>query len=270
MPTIANIDSIDLSRFEFCPLLPILHRSYRPIRRPIRDALKYYFHSGGKPEDFLNEAASPGFVYPEGEPFVMANDGASWLDGALRLRQELIDSPFDIWRAGTDLNDRWDTLLPRAFNPSVTFTLRLMLLPRFVKGRLLNPLSVAFEHPLNHHLRLAPRDGESFGKGWRKVGRWESGIDWREWRRGIELDKCLERCLVSQELPPIEAPERITAIAYNIERELQKPLQEIPLRLEVCPRCVFGEFCHGNGSNYVRLESGTLDSASSAPRSPQT
>lgn len=246
---------------------------------------------------FIDQASSPGFTYPEGDHYILASDYFSWLDGALRLVEEqsakglhplplipleghhlAADNAYEdsqggvhVFRVSSDLgNDRvhWPELL--AFLASKAWTLKVHTyrLPAARNGRLPSPLCLAYVHPLGTQIRLARLDKEkvAFTTKWKRRGRWEMPeIEWKEWRKGIDLDQCM--ALICEErtvaLPSPEEADEIQKDAALMVRQLtifeemtlEERLAGYPRHREACQSCLFERFCHGAGEErnaYVR------------------
>jgi len=273
------MNSRHLSQFEFCPRLPALAISSLPPLQPIREAVKAQFAAGVRqvlsaapvtsPIDFLNEAASAGFLYPSGDPFTLAQDYSCWLDGALRIVEELglrltpappavaagkriqIESAYTdastlhLFLIGSDPDEsKWPILLAQLAEP-LTIELHLFPLPSARGGRLSTPLTIAYRHPLTGSLRLATLSGETgFSSKWTRVGRWEEEFGWGNWRDGIDRDQCIDQIYRHATIYPSrdddylrEIREDAAAIAAAI------PLPHPRLR-ENCSICPYARICH--------------------------
>lgn len=285
-------DAASFSQFENCPRYPQLYRTFEPPLRPIRDVCKRFFESGIRgvmagesPEltvqSFLAAAASPGFLYPEGEHYQMAQDYASWLDGALRIILEenpsLEQLPLvlvgdhhvhleawegsdgiHIFRASTSLNDRtvrWPELVGLAAFGS-ELHIHVFHLPSVRDGRLISPLVTAYQHPsfTNIQYRIARLfDEDEFSKSWKKVSRWEiqPNPSWPEWKLGIDRDKAIDKIrqvyTVANEMDDSEKERLI----FNIEAlcvAMESPTI-YPLLREKCQKCIFNGLCHGDADS---------------------
>jgi hypothetical protein len=293
------IDAQDLSRAEHCLRLPGLLREYEPFRLPVREAIKQRFEVGIRTltdadmpercrEEFLAEAAGRGFEYPEkAEVYVLANDYASWLEGALHLAQE---QPYNLGPLGlVDLggtsirlsgySDRagaahffrvtpafdgyrlhWPELLAFSLGNYPRAVVHRYRLPQSREGRLPSPLCLAYRHPMTGRLRVARRDKEkvSFSKTCKRVARWEeTDIDWPEWRTGIDLDQAMSLCYdevtFENELTSAEARE----IRKDADAMLSAIEKKQPRKREGCHGCMMNLYCHGTArdrEDYVRIE----------------
>ena len=281
------LDVADCSLFERCPKLPGLRRRFEPSRFPVRDVVKEYFKSGVRaifagesPAPtvwrFTDEAAGRGYVYPDGEPYTLAQDFAVWLDGSLRLVQELgtdreqlplarigstqvhVDAWKDsvgvihIYRAVSSLGNqtpRWAELAVAAFNPESEIIIHQFHLPQARNGRVHSPLSIGYQHPkvANAPIRLARLDKENnFRNTWKKIGRWElPDISWAEWREGIDKDQCMG--MIQEEFQGLMLDEsEARALKGDLERMavvMEKP-DIWPRFREACQGCVYRGLCH--------------------------
>lgn len=234
----------ELSAAERCLRLPGLLAQYEPERWPVREAAKRYFYRGieqlNTPDAaeyvktaFLAEAADRGFEYPNvAEPFILANDYASWLEAAILIAQEdqheLVRIPlaytrgqainmeayhdpggnahvFRVERAFREYKLRWPELLIAATNAAKEIIVHRFRLPDTTdQGRLASPLSMGYLHPtIGNTIRLArfaaDRQQKSknktrgFSSSWKRVGRWERpDILWSEWREGLDRDQAMQ------------------------------------------------------------------------------
>lgn len=282
------------SQFERCPRFPQLYRTFEPPAWPIRDAVKQFFETGIRgimagesPEltvsEFLAKAASPGYLYPEGDHYAMAHDHASWLEGALQIVKEenpnLEQLPLysignyqidiggwtdgavtHVFRASSRLHSaiktlRWPELCICAFG-STEVHVHNFSLPQVRDGRLNSPLCTAYQHPsfVNIQYRLSRLyDEPEFNKNWKRIGRWEiqPNPSWEEWRLGIERDKCIDKIRETYTLSPtLDSAERdrllfdIEAICTAMERPTIYPRYR-----ETCQSCVFNRLCHGSSDD---------------------
>lgn len=226
---------------------------------------------------------------PRRNAYTLIKDYACWLEGALHLAEELDlvgeVEPLPLVAAGADLQvhvDAWAgqwephvahtfRLADRATSPLAPFTpkwpevaaalsgctevrVHAFLLPAARKDRLPSPLCLAFQHPLTAHLRLAtlPSAGEKeFGRGWKKVARWElvntdMAFTWPEWRDGIDNDQCEDKCWEHHTWKPGWSPEQL-AREY---RSFKQIVEAVALgsgairKREVCGRCYMVGLCH--------------------------
>jgi hypothetical protein len=237
-------------------------------------------------EAFLSEAASPGYTYPNGEPYTLVQDHAAWLDGALRLIQEefqpmeqlplyrigehhvsvegwVSEDKLHLFRASSTLKRdgdgsaamRWPEFCLCAFD-SREIEVHNYLLPSVRKGRLISPLCMAYQHPsfANINYRLAKIDGDKdFAKSWKKIARWEiqPNPSWEEWRRGIEKDKCIDAIRETYIIcPTLDEGER-KRLLYDIEQmcSAQEKPSIFPRYRERCPACTFRGLCHGSAED---------------------
>lgn len=288
-------DAQSFSQFESCPRFPQLYKTFEPPRWPVRDAVKRFFESGIRgvmagesPEltvqAFLAAAASPGFLYPEGEHYQLAQDHASWLDGALRIVGEenpgLEQLPLyqigsytihvegwtdgervHIFRATTNIGKRlvrWSELCIAGMdgNEGREICVHNFCLPSTKNGRISSPLVTAFQHPTfaNVQYRLARLyDEPEFGKSWKRIGRWEiqPNPDWQEWRTGIERDKCIDKIRETYTVcPTLDTAER-ERLVYDIEQmcHAQEMPSIYPRYRETCQSCIFNRLCHGTADD---------------------
>lgn len=252
----------ELSEYEKCARLPQLSAKWEPQRWPVRDAVKRYIAEriGDDPEiaadDFLLEAANRGYLYPEGEPYELAKDYASWIDSALRL---LAEGPRpDVVRVVSDLGDRrlrWPELVKIAVELYPVVEIVQIKLPPTRKHRLLSPLSLVYCHPMTGEMRLARVDKEqkAFSNAWERIGRWERPeISWQEWRAGIDRDRCMDQIMERYTVTTLGYQERqkILNDIEHISVSIDKPLH--PRKWEACENCIFNGYCHGDKSGYDR------------------
>lgn len=293
------MNSRNLSQFEFCPRLPALAIAGPPPLQPIRDATKHYFSrgvrevlSGGSitaPTDFLNEAAYAGFLYPSGDPYTLAQDYSCWLDGALRIVEELglqlrplptlafpnrlhigvenayLDSlgSLHLFLIGSDAEEeKWPLLLAQLAEPLV-IELHLFPLPSARGGRLSTPLTIAYRHPLTGSLRLAALDDEKgFSPKWTRVGRWEEEFRWGDWRDGIDRDQCIHQIYRPFTIYPERDPDALREIREDAAAIAAAiPLPQPRLR-ENCPICPYNTICHAD-----RAEKETISHVNTNARS---
>jgi len=276
------MNSHHLSQFEFCPRLPGLDLAGPPPQEPVREAVKRQFAAGVKqvltaadltaPIDFLTEASTAGFLYPSGDPFTLAQDYSCWLDGVLRIVEELglrlipipplqvgpgariqvetaYDSPVDgtlhLFLIGSDADaHRWPLLLSQLLQP-VAIQVHLFPLPSARGGRLSTPLTIAYRHPLTGTLRLATLDGEKgFSPKWLRVGRWEEGFEWGEWREGINRDQCMEQIYQHRLIYPRLEPEQLKEIRGDALAIINAIPFPHPRLREACTICPYSTICH--------------------------
>lgn len=285
-------DAKSFSKFELCPRLPQLERTFNPPRLLVREAVKLFLESGIRRimarlpieemiQSFLSEAASPGFIYPEGEAFTLVQDHASWLDGALRLIEEEFQpmEQLPLYRIGehhisvegwTDGEEahifrchstlgarelRWPELALTGLDGRA-IAVHVYRLPQCRNGRLLSPLSMAYKHPsfANIQYRLAKIDGDkNFKSSWKKEARWEiqPPIEWREWRQGIERDKCLDAIRETYTINPTLDDSERDRLIFDIEQmvEAQNRPSIFPRYRERCSSCSFKGLCHGSAED---------------------
>lgn len=253
-----------------------------PPRLPIREAAKRVFRAGVRqvllnldqsaPDDFLSDAGRRGFIYPpDCEAYYLAQDFACWIEGAMRVVEELgLDvrelSPLRVgderlsldgfisaqdilhlFRISDDGDDKWDSLCAQLFIPS-EIHIHSLHLPSVRAGRLPSPLVMLYKHPSLNLLRLAPLEGESFSAKWKRSARWESRYEWKDWREGIDRDRCLDR-IYSHSTIPLKGSEELLEIRSDIE--IISPLisSNSPRKREVCGRCLYHQFCHGDSND---------------------
>jgi hypothetical protein len=279
-------DAQDLADFEHCARIPGIRMRWEPDRWPVRDAVKRYVYGGlfADPEqvadDFLVEAAGRGFEYPESEPYELAKDYSSWIDGALRLLSEshtmdplppfefqddsfrvpgfLSETGLHVVRVVSELGNtqlRWPELLAFALGNYRDLAVHHIKLPSVRNRRLHSPLSLAFRNPLTGHFRLARRTKEkiNFGPAWKRFGRWEvPEVGWHEWREGIDRDQCLSSIIdtYTQASPNTENKRRIL---NDIEHMLVSTTKNThPRKWEMCETCTFKGVCHDGKRGFVR------------------
>ena len=289
------LNSSDFSDFEFCGRLPKLKKDWEPPRWKVREAVERYFERGlryltsGIPDaamiisqEFLMEAGERGYQYPQGEPYVLAQDYASWLDGALRIIPQLDLQPLPllgvedhyvqvdgyaegnhahIFRVSHDFDTvaRWpEMMLFGHFDP---ITVHLFKLPTAAAGRLCSPLSMAYRHPMTGGLRISRLEGEqkAFNQSWKRVGRWELEASWEEWMTGIEKDQCLKSIYRSHEYSPDINPDVAEESQRTIRRDMSHIISAIdkpqPRKREFCRSCSMIGLCHGSAeerNEYVK------------------
>lgn len=284
--------SSDFSKFEFCPRLVNISKTKEPVSLPVRDALKRFFSKGVEEslldlpqtavEGFLEEAGRRGFIYPQTyDVYTLAQDFACWLDGALKIVDELmlkglrpcpplkigsekiqLDGYLEagvlhIFRVGTDVEgDKWDTLIGSLYSPQ-EIQIHTFLLPGVRGNRLLSPLVIAYRHPTMNLYRLSKLDGErgAFSAAWRRVGRWEDpSFSWPEWRAGIDKDQCLDRIYKQTSITQFENPEEIKT---DMQVMMSFFDSDWPRKRETCTSCMYLKLCHGD--KYERASYLTLD-----------
>jgi hypothetical protein len=275
------MNSSDLSKWEFCARLPELERLKTPDRFPIREAAKRHFFRGVAQVlstkestavyDFLGDAASSGFIYPAGEAYYMAQDYACWIEGALSLVAEwnlevralpgikvesnivrvdnaYVDSDdmIQIFRVSDAEvgEEKWDSSIALLHEPK-EIRIHSFHLPSLRKGRLSSPLVTGYRHPSKSFqiVRLAPLEGESFNAKWTRCTRWEERFSWVNWREGIDKDQCMDRIYLSESLPATSKLDEIRKDAAEILAVIRNPS---PRKREVCPRCLYHRYCHGD------------------------
>lgn len=283
----------ELSQFEVCPRLPQIMRIYEPPQWPIREAVKQFLERGirgmffgnATPEElkreFIDYAANPGFVYPgHAEPFILANDYADWIEGALEIIQEerfdygltylpLYDvGPYQmhvegwidrdenihLFKASSVLGGRqlyWPEIAVLGLTGKEVI-MENYRLPSVRDGRLVSPLCMGFKHPsFDINIRIARLyDEPEFNKNWKKTARWEiePKVEWMEWRRGIEHDQCLDQVRETYRISPILDVTERNKIIYDVEHmcsTMEKP-HMWPRFREACQSCVFTKLCHGD------------------------
>lgn len=280
----------DVSRWELCSRLPSLYSSYTGSW-PVREAAKRAFYEGlsvrpAAPElmeaKFLTDAASAGYIYPStADPYLCARDHGSWLSGAIHLASELDLHPvkrvpgcpvkvnayedslggIHLFRAvesvTTPFRLRWPEYTVAAYYHPALLTTHLVRLPRVTNdGRLHSPLSRGYRHPLTGNYRLARLDSDkAFSTQWIRRGRWEAeevdGISWEEWRRGIDLDCCMEQCISHVDVP-LPDPILLAGIRSDLDRaitESGQPVTTLPRKREMCAACIVRDVCHRPDSN---------------------
>jgi hypothetical protein len=276
----------DLSDYEKCAKLPLIARKWEPERYPVREVVKRYIAEGlfRDPEDtadeFLREAAAVGFEYPEGEPYELAKDYASWLDAAFRVvletsgsispipRFELLGDEYqvdgflsetghNVVRVVHELGDRrlrWPELIALGLG-STEITVHQIKLPSVRKRRVQSPLCLAYRQPMTGGMRLAKLDREkiSFGPSWKRIGRWEvPEVSWQEWRDGIDRDRCLGSIIETYSVPALRADEkrRLLNDIEHITVSMSKGTH--PRKWEACETCNFKRFCHEGRHGFIR------------------
>ena len=280
-----NYRAQDFSDFEKCARIPKIRKQWEPVRWPVREAVKEFFYNGllRDPEqvsdEFLSEAAGRGFEYPEGDPYTLAKDYSSWLDGALRIITERITAePIEPFQLGADRfqingfmsgsglhivhvvsefghKTRWPELIALAVGEFAEVTVHHVKLPPIKKRRLHSPLSMSYRQPMTGGLRLARLDTEktSFGPSWKKVGRWEvPEISWQEWRLGIDKDRCIESILETYTVQGLKSEEkrRVLNDIEHIQVSMSKPVH--PRKWEMCESCLFKGVCHDSKKGFVK------------------
>ena len=289
------IEALDFSRFEFCPRLPSINRLIQPLQLPIREAVRRYFLNGVKsfygndpdpwdaiPQAFLVEAAEVGYEYPKGEPYVIAQDHACWLEGALHLLPAIDLQPIPaiklddeyiavdgyVQNGGAHLfrvldsfdeKVRWpEILLLENYDPVTIHTFRL---PRVSsRGRLLSPASMAYAHPISKEMRLARLEGEgkAFTSSWKQIARWEmADVVWEEWEAGIVKDKCLGQIYRTHQVQAQITEEYLSDIRRDARMILAAIEKPQPRQRETCESCMFLGYCHGGESE--RRQYGTRE-----------
>lgn len=274
-----------LSQFEFCGRLPSLSLLYEPIQLHVHDAAVRYFERGVRyryggvqnpaetiREEFIHEAIDRGFTYPDGDPYVITHDHASWLEGVIHLLPSIIGEPIPvipieddfievdgilsngvphIFRVVRGFNEEvlWaENVLSLIYPEIVVHTFKLPAVSRSstetVVGRLHSPACMSYVHPLMGTIRLAHIGSEKkFGKNWKRMARWEDQtITWEEWRLGIERDQCLGEIYRSHRAVVDAHPGDIRADIAHIIAAIDKPQ---PRLRERCRQCEFCELCHG-------------------------
>lgn len=283
-------DAQDFSRAEKCFRFPQLFHVFEPPRWPVRDAVKFHLEmgirgmmAGESPEltvqHFIAQAARPGFTYPPCEPYFLAQDYASWLDGALRLIKEecgqLEQLPIyrvenhEISVEGWTDGEKCHLFRASASNPDSgekvcwpelcvvgldgrEVVVHSFKLPSVRNGRLHSPLVMAHQHPTFVHVqyRLARLyDEPDFNKNWKRIARWEiqPNPSWDEWRLGIDRDKCLDQIRQTHTVSPMDSREK-ERLVYDISamcNAISKPTIYPRLR-ENCQGCIFSGLCHGD------------------------
>lgn len=263
-----------LSLYERCARLPTLLQLEDSPPEPIRDATRRFFELGlhqiftgldvTTPIDFLS-AAAHGFLYPpNSDPYTLAQDYACWIDGALRLVEELglrawVAEPLQLSPdTALTLSGAWRThsalhlfLIGDSLNSWPVWTAQLahhsihvysFTLPSVRDGRLRSPLTTCYKHPTLNLLRLATLDTErGFSPKWSKIARWEdSTFTWPEWREGINRDRCLNKIVTHVELEGVEDDElRQDALAI-----INSSSTPAPRLREACTNCQFKGVCH--------------------------
>jgi hypothetical protein len=287
------------SDYEFCPRLVTEGQKVEPQSWPIRLALKRYLLAGigsmmrqgnsdlvcwEYPLAFMEEAGERGYEHTipltalDRNAYVLMRDYACWLEGALRLAEEVgeleqVDpvhvgkTPvlLNVWRdkekpeeahafriidrPSRSLDPHWNELLASLDKSLTSVTIHAFVLPSpNKKDRLASPLCLCYAHPMTGQMRLSPIEGEKkFAPSWRQIARWEtentgrSAIGWPEWRNGIEKDKCLDQCYQSETFE-LSNFGRIQEDAKLIFGVIDKAA---PRKQELCPRCYLKRWCHG-------------------------
>lgn len=279
----------DLSRYEFCPKLPKLYADLEPELLPIRESMRRHFANGlrqtlsnllpSAPNDFLSEASSRGFIYPnEGNPYYIAQDYSCWLDGVIRIVEEMgidaepaptipiyrsfvkIDNAYlspngvlHLFRISDSDDAKWDELFAQLIPDVKEIQIHSFPLPTLRKGRLPSPLVLIYKHPAMNILRLAPLEGERFSAKWKRSARWEDRYDWNEWREGINRDQCLDRILIEKSIIPSLDPDEAESIKIDAATIASFIPRQWPRQRESCPRCTFHLFCHGDKNDRKRF-----------------
>ncbi len=282
------------SQFEYCPRYPSIFRNFEPPQWPIREAIKQFMAMGIRGimageapeltvERLLASGASPGFTYPQGEPYIVVQDHACWLEGVLRLIQEecgMLDQlpvypigngenhvhiegwrgegGVHIFRASANFESpedrtvQWPELCALALSGDEVFV-HVFRLPSLRNGRILSPLVMAYQHPAidNIRYRIARLyDEPEFGKNWKKIARWEiqPSVSWEEWRIGIERDKALPQIREVYSVSPILDEYERKRLIYDIDKmcSAMEMSNTYPRFREACQRCVFQGLCHGD------------------------
>lgn len=238
------------------------------------------------------------YPYPSGDAYKMARDYGAWLYGIVCLLAErmtvadaqplpvlrihehkitvsgILDSSgtAHLARITSDFSERstatrWPELcllaLASSGPPIVSVVTHCFRLPSNSSGRMMSPLSVGYQHPtIGTQIRLArigEDKGSSFSSSWRRVGRWEvPEVGWEEWRRGIDLDQCIDSCVESHEAVPLSDAESadMRSNVYQIVEWMNGRASQCPRKREACRSCDYRKFCHGNPSEreeeYVR------------------
>ena len=275
------LTSSDFSRYEFCPRLPHLTQSLYPSSTPVRDATRTYFthalsaifagHLAHAPLDFLDEAASRGFAYPDGDAYTIANDYSCWLDGMIRIVEEMgidadpaplvaipganviIDDAYldahdilHLFRISDSADEKWADLFAALLHPT-EIQIHAFHLPSVRSGRLPSPLTMAYKHPSIDIYRLAPLSEESkFSSKWKRIGRWEQQFDWNEWRAGIDKDQCMERIVTHSSILPSRTDSELDDIRMDAAVIAAILLHDAPRQRESCHRCLYHRYCHGD------------------------
>lgn len=280
----------DFSDFERCARIPKIRKQWEPERWPVREAAKQHFYAGlfRDPEtvadDFLVEAAGRGFEYPDGEPYSLAKDYSSWLDGALRIITEhysaepinpiqlgadqfLIngfssETGINVVRVVHELGDRnlrWPELIALAVGEYSEVVIHQIKLPGIRKRRLPSPLCLSYRQPITGSLRLARLDAEkiNFGPAWKRVGRWEvPEVGWKEWRLGIDKDRCLQSIIETYSVPGIKSEERRKVLTDIEHFQVLMSKTIHPRKWEMCESCVFKGVCHDSKRGFIRKSTG--------------
>jgi hypothetical protein len=272
----------ELSHYEFCPRLPSLIRIIEPNQFPIREAVKRHFERGvgllysgfqdpwiAVPAEFLIEAADRGYVYPEGNPYAIAQDHGCWLESVLRLLPDIHLEPLPpvsvdgndveisgykrgfeahLFRVVDSFDDkvRWPELL--LIGQYETVTIHQLRLPRLSSGRLLSPAAMAYAHPMTGQLRLARLEGEgkAFNPSWKRLGRWEmSDITWEDWAEGISRDKCLGQIYQSHEAGAEFSQDDLDGVRRDAAMMFRYMDRQQPRQRETCGTCMYHGYCHG-------------------------
>ena len=297
------IKASDLSDAERCFRLVQLQAKFEPARLPVREGIRRHFDQAlrlmalQKPlEDvgqaFEDEAAERGFEYPEKrEVYTLAKDYGCWLDGAVRLVQELgleltptdprnvagnlIDpggyydqnGTLHFFRVTSSLDSysiHWPEMIAMATENAKEAIVHRFRLPASVKGRVPSPLVLCYEHPVARNqkrlARLGTEPERAFNGKWKRIGRWElEDVDWPEWRRGIDKDDCMRLIVDETVFTYRDVPYQVLMDAGKILKFLENPA---PKKHETCGGCMFNLYCHGKPDDrrtYLRrAREGTL------------
>lgn len=230
---------------------------------------------------FLWHASHSGFNYgaKELDVYTVAQDCGSWLDGALRIVRETAegmipipdydlggfhslhiegyrngDGEFHVFRTRSNLGDehpRWPEMALWALGETRDIVVHSFRFPPLARKsnlfRLASPLSVAYRHPAFPTYRLARVEGDGtlqFSNAWKRCGRWELDIPWKEWREGIERDQCLDKVMRVEVAEPVKW-------RSELKRDMDEIIADLvrgelgPRKREGCDSCAYQRFCHG-------------------------
>ena len=288
-----------ISRWEQCHRLPHLLTKVSPVHPLVRLELAKMLQVAVRQlqisrdsvaemtrDEFLRRAAEPGFTYPNAaDYYVLAHDYASWMEGAVHLIAEQLDTigPMQplavceidksriqvdgwmdangivhIWRMvdklpsedSDDYSPHWPEMVAQACTRAAC-VVHLYRLPAVRLSRVSSPLCLAYEHPMTGQMRLARfnrAEGKNFNRDWKRKARWEyqGEVSWQDWRDGIERDQCIEQVARDYIIAELE-PEEIKSIKHDLRAicDLLSGKQKLPRKRESCGRCEYLRYCHG-------------------------
>jgi hypothetical protein len=284
------VPASDLSDSERCYRFVQIKRKFEPNRLPVREGAKRRFAQGlrdiyaGCPvetaeEAFLEEAAVRGFEYPGDVnlPYTAAKYYASWIDGAVRIAQEMagpltpmeprnvaglqVDPEgyydanrglhfFRVTSSFSPYTIHWPEMIAMLTDNAREATVHRLHLPSLIVGRIPSPLCLCYSHPMTGVKRLArlmEEDERKFKRQWVRTGRWElPEIDWPEWRLGIDRDQCMnliyDKAVVDEKQIPLNTLMDAGKVLKSIPDLAAAPAVK---KHEVCSDCMYKLFCHG-------------------------